>query len=100
MSTAEAPLELVVIAENAGVEIGWLARGDGPMTGGDLSDIPGISTIGSEWNDFAMAPRLEVKASAGHDSLVEHEDAVDMIAFHEATNFRIAGRVMWFVRST
>lgn len=72
------------IAERNGVSLLWLVTGEEPRGVGETRVPPafsGVSTGGGEWEDFAMVPRLIVQASAGPGALVEHEDAVDMIAF-------------------
>lgn len=72
------------IAEKAGVSLVWLVTGVGPKERNQEVSHPEISGVHGTFHigdDFAMVPRLVVQASAGPGSLVEHEDAIDMIAF-------------------
>lgn len=72
------------IAEKAGVSLLWLITGQGPKVAGAPSAPPDFSGVPPQLlllDDFAMVPRLTVEASAGPGALVEHEDAVDLIAF-------------------
>jgi phage repressor protein C with HTH and peptisase S24 domain len=71
---------LATIAAGAQVNLGWLAVGEGEK---NVSAGPSVAATPQDQlsGDFAFVPRLVVQPSAGRGSLVEHEDAVDMIAF-------------------
>lgn len=82
------------IAQALDISLQWLIAGRGEMRPAEVVAIfkdqaaspgfSGVSTGSGEWENFAMVPRLVVQASAGPGALVEHEDAVDMIAFQES----------------
>jgi len=79
---------LIAIASAKNVAYHWLATGEGPQfSDPQFSGVPETFRAG---DDFAMVPRLEVHASAGPGTLVEHEDAIDFMAF-QATWLRRRG---------
>lgn len=84
---------LMAIAETRGVSVSWLATGEAEKAQNPQIPDPcfsGVPEMFRTGDDFAMVPRLEVQASAGPGSLVEHEDAIDFMAF-QATWLRRKG---------
>lgn len=76
---------LVKIAKGLGVNLVWLATGEGPMRGQE----PGQVTIqqmmpSAIGDDFILIPRLDVQASAGNGALAQYEEPLDFLAFQAA----------------
>ena len=79
------------LAERSGVNFLWLATGEGPMRGGSeqpQSHAVATAFISSLTNlppelaaDFALVPRLDIKASAGNGALAIDEEVIDFLAF-------------------
>ncbi|MCL7931656.1 LexA family transcriptional regulator [Halomonas llamarensis] len=53
----------VEIAKAVGVDIGWLASGEGPMLAGQSAPIPTVEVPGME--DYAFVPLYDAQCSAG-----------------------------------
>lgn len=70
------------MAEALEVSLEWLCTGRGAK-GRNIPthDFSGVPSLFADSNDVAMVPRLDIQASAGHGSLVDHEDAVEFLAF-------------------
>jgi len=67
--------KVVQIAKAKGESVEWLATGQRSMVGrSTVADMPPVA-------DLTMIERLDVEASAGAGSLVEHENAMDFVAF-------------------
>jgi phage repressor protein C with HTH and peptisase S24 domain len=76
------PLDtLEVIAHAAGVCLGWLATGDGPMKRDEAGPAGEYTTGKDLGEDFVLVPRYEVAASAGGGAMVHSEQIVDHLAF-------------------
>lgn len=71
---------LLTIASAKSLSLSWLATGLGQKQAQEANSLA-LDWRVPEGGDFALVPRLVVQPSAGKGSLVEHEDAVDMIAF-------------------
>lgn len=73
---------LLQIKQGADVELEWLATGEGPMRrearGFEEGPVRYSPDLPSE---FRLVPRLDVRASAGAGTLVEYEEASEMLAF-------------------
>jgi len=76
---------LVDFARAAGVSVGWLAAGEGPMRPGDV-DIGGTDQA-----EFVRIPRYEIEASAGSGAFADREHAVDYMAFRAEWIRRVIG---------
>lgn len=91
---------IVALCYEAKVNITWLASGAEPKflheTENNIRNIFREEIVrtklqGSKFaDDFSLVPRLTVEASAGPGALVDHEDAIEMIAF-QATWLRKRG---------
>ena len=77
-------VRLIAIARAAGVNLKWLATGDGPkMTAElDISAIPekALACFGS--SDYVFIPLYDVHAVAGHGALVESEKIKDLLVIN------------------
>lgn len=73
---------LVTIARRKNVTMDWLATGEGPMHR-EQSDLDGgpVRYSPDLPSEFRLVPRLDVRASAGAGTLVEYEEASEMLAF-------------------
>ncbi len=71
---------LVAISRASGFAVEWLATGEGEPQADQVNET------GAEdgESDFALVPRYDVAASAGHGSLVQSEQVVDYLAFRRA----------------
>ena len=84
---------LVTISRSLDVDVRWLATGEGARSPDPQFSAPNFQGVHETFHlgdDIAMVPRLEVQASAGPGTLVEHEDAIGVMAF-EATWLRRKG---------
>mgnify|MGYP001766842629 CR=1 FL=1 len=77
---------LVTISQSLGVDIRWLATGEG-MRGRNQDithpDFSGIPVSFSLSDHVAMVTRLSIEVSAGHAAIVAHDDPLDFVAFPE-----------------
>jgi len=76
------------IAKGADVSFMWLASGEGPKLA-DASLLPSLAwpdgfLPASVMKDFALIPRLDIRASAGNGSLAIDEEVIDFLAFQES----------------
>ncbi len=69
---------LVRVANAAGVNLQWLATGNGSMLRG-AQEV--LLKNEQELKDFYLIPRYKVSASAGAGALIESEQIVDALAF-------------------
>lgn len=75
---------LVAVARAGGVNVDWLATGEGPMCPGEApqEQFPSVTTYTGELPDgFVLVPRYDVSASAGPGALADGELVVDHMAF-------------------
>jgi phage repressor protein C with HTH and peptisase S24 domain len=75
---------LVTVARGAGVNLEWLATGEGPVRGAVNDKSLPVVLAGlpqSIATDFALVPRLDIKASAGNGALAVDEEVIDFLAF-------------------
>jgi len=74
--------KLVQLANGLGVDLRWLATGEGSQ---DVAAAAAGSARHGEqvppMADLTMVERLAVEASAGHGALVDNEHALDFVAF-------------------
>lgn len=61
------------ISEKCGVELKWLASGEGPK-------FSGADAMG----EFTLVPRYDVHASAGFGELVQEEDIIEHVPFNSS----------------
>lgn len=84
--------KLVQLADGLNVNLLWLATGEGPMRPADdatpATNGTSLSTMvqmqglpPSIAADFALIPRLDIRASAGNGALSYDEEVIDFLAF-------------------
>lgn len=69
---------LVRLARKAGVSIGWVVSGEGPMR---TDEANRARSAAPDSDDLIALPRYDVAAAAGAGALVVSEDVVDWIYF-------------------
>lgn len=70
---------LISIATAAGVQLQWLATGEGPMRPSD--DDQAVPADGRDLDEYALVPRYAVEVSAGHGAWPDQVDVVERLAF-------------------
>jgi len=76
---------LIKLAKGSGVNLSWLAAGEGPKDVGSV--IPLVPENSSHYasdslgNEYVLVPRFKVSASAGGGAIVQSEQIVDHLAF-------------------
>ncbi|WP_440410705.1 XRE family transcriptional regulator [Neorhizobium petrolearium] len=69
------------LAKAARVDVSWLATGEGLMENDASSALVPAALPLSIRDDFALVPRLDIRASAGSGNLAVDEEVIDFLAF-------------------
>jgi len=79
--------EILLTLSEYGYNPEWILTGKGPRRSFDNEDrAPGTKDSCGAYHidgDFALVPRYDVQASAGHGSVVENENIIDYLAFRK-----------------
>jgi phage repressor protein C with HTH and peptisase S24 domain len=77
--------KVVDIATACGVSVSWLITGaDSPPSQLQSTAMPEGFLPASVMKDFALIPRLDIRASAGNGNLAIDEEVIDFLAFQES----------------
>jgi phage repressor protein C with HTH and peptisase S24 domain len=74
---------IAAIAKAAGVNLEWLATGEGPMRREDVEQAKALAEQEKDLWQFELVPRYEVEAAAGGGRVVERESEIGRLAFRK-----------------
>ncbi|WP_126456695.1 XRE family transcriptional regulator [Sulfuriflexus mobilis] len=83
---SQAKVETIAsMAKAGGVSIEWLATGEGPMMITEIKEQAATYGVKTDklGDEYAYIPLYDVRAAAGHGSIVESEQVIDSLAFKQ-----------------
>ena len=75
--------KLIMIAEAAGVRVGWLATGELPVRDSGRNGAPGcVRTLHpAAFGEFELIPRYEIQPDTTDETVADQQEAVERLAF-------------------